>query len=104
MTAIPLHFVLPENLTASKLLKKLGKKLDFQIVTQQYTIKTFYDSFDWRLYNADMVCEFNHSQIESQLNLLDRKSGALIASEKMQDIPAFSEDFPKGRLKKHLET
>ena len=104
MTAIPLHFVLPENLTASKLLKKLGKKLDFQIVTQQYTIKTFYDSFDWRLYNADMVCEFNHSQIESQLNLLDRKSGALIASEQMQDIPAFSECFPKGRLKKHLET
>ena len=104
MTAIPLHFVLPENLTASKLLKKLSKKLDFQIVTQQYTIKTFYDSFDWRLYNADMVCEFNHSRIESQLNLLDRKSGALIASENMQDIPAFSEYFPKGRLKKHLET
>ena len=103
MTAISLHFELPENLTARKLLKKLSKKLDFEIATQQYTIKTFYDSFDWRLYNADMVCEFNHSQIVSQLNLLDRKTGALIASENMQDIPAFSEDFPNGRLKKCLE-
>jgi len=104
MTATHLHFELPENLTASKLLKKLSKKLDVQIATQQYTIKTFYDSFDWRLYNADMVCEFNHSQIVSQLNLLDRKTGALIASEKMQDVPAFSDSFPKGRLKKSLAT
>ena len=104
MTAIPLHFELSENLTARKLLKKLSKKLDFQIVTQQYTIKTFYDSFDWRLYNADMVCEFNHSQTVSQLSLLNRKTGALIASENMQDVPAFSDFFPKGRLKKCLET
>lgn len=104
MRAIPLHFELPENLTASKLLKKLSKKLDVQIVTQQYVIKTFYDSFDWRLYNAGMVCEFNHSQTVSQLNLLDSKSGTLIASENMQDIPAFSECFPQGRLKTHVET
>ena len=104
MTAIPLYFELPENLTASKLLKKLSKKIDFQIVTQQYTIKTFYDSFDWRLYNADMLCEFNHSQTVSQLNLIDRKSGALIASENMQDIPVFSACFSQGRLKTYMET
>ena len=55
MTAIPLHFELPENLTAEKFLAKLNKKVDFQIAAQQYTIKTFYDSFDWRLYNADRM-------------------------------------------------
>jgi CHAD domain-containing protein len=100
MTEILLHFELPENLTATKLLKKLS----IQIVTQQYTIKTFYDSFDWRLYNANIICEFIHSQTISQLNLSDRKSGTVIAMETMHDIPAFSEDFPRGQLKKQLET
>ncbi len=103
MTAIPLHFELPENLTATKFLKKLAKKIEVEITSQQYTIKSFYDSFDWRLYGADIVCEFNHSRITSQLNLINRKTGELIAQEKMQDIPAFSKDFPKGRLKTLLE-
>lgn len=103
MTATPLHFELPENLSASKLLKKLAKKIQIQITSQQYTIKSFYDSFDWRLYNANIVCEYNHSQIISQLQLINRKTGELIAQEKMQDIPAFTEHFPRGRLKTLLE-
>lgn len=102
MTATPLHFELPENLTATKFLDKLSKKIDFQIVSQQYTIKSFYDSFDWRLYNADMVCEFNHSQVTSQLNLRHRESGELIAFENIQEIPEFSEDFPQSLLKSEL--
>jgi len=103
MTATPLHFELPENLTASKFLDKLSKKIDFQIASQHYTIKSFYDSFDWRLYNADLVCEFNHSQVASQLTLQNRKSGAPLAAEDIQDIPAFTEHFPQGRLKSELE-
>jgi len=103
MTAIPLHFELPENLTATKFLDKLSKKIDFQIASQHYTIKSFYDSFDWRLYNADIVCEFNHSQVASQLTLQNRKSGECLAVEDIQDIPAFTELFPQGRLKSELE-
>ncbi len=103
MTAIPLHFELPENLTASKLLKKLAKKNEIQVTSQQYSIKSFYDSFDWRLYSADIVCEFNHSKITSQLKLINRKTGELLAQENIQDIPAFTEHFPSGRLKILLE-
>jgi CHAD domain-containing protein len=103
MTKIPLRFELPENLTANKLLKKLAKKIEVQITSQQYTIKSFYDSFDWRLYNADLVCEFNHSQITSQLKLLNRKTGELLAQEKMQATPTFTEHFPSGHLKTRLE-
>ncbi len=103
MTTIPLHFELPENLTAKKLLSKLSKKIDFQRTTQQHTITTFYDSFDWRLYNANMICEFNHSQTSSNLRLIDRNSGELIALQEMQDTPSFSGQFPEGRLRKQLE-
>jgi CHAD domain-containing protein len=103
MTTIPLHFELPENLTAKKFLSKLSKKIDFQITAQQHTIITFYDSFDWRLYNANIICEFSHSQKFSALRLIDRNSGELIALQEMQDIPSFSGQFPEGSLKKHLE-
>ena len=102
MTAIPLHFELPENLTAEKFLAKLNKKVDFQIAAQQYTIKTFYDSFDWRLYNADTLCEFNQSKSASHLSLIDRNSGQFIALEEQQEVPSFSGQFRDGRLKTRL--
>ena len=104
MTTISLHFELPQNLTAKKFLARLGKKIDLQITTQQHTITTFYDSFDWRLYNANMICEFGHSQISSNLRLIDRNSGELIALQEMQDIPSFSGQFPEGPLKTSLES
>jgi len=103
MTTTPLHFNLPANLTIKKFLEQLNKVIDFQITTQQYTITTFYDSFDWRLYNADMICEFNHSQTSSNLRLIDQNSGEIIALQEMQDIPSFSAQFPEGRLKTYLE-
>ena len=104
MTTISLYFELPQNLTAKKFLARLGKKIDLQITTQQHTITTFYDSFDWRLYNANMICEFSHSQTSSNLRLINRNNGELIALQEMQDIPSFSDRFPKGPLKTSLES
>ena len=103
MTSAPLHFELPENQSAQKFLAKLGKKVDIQIASQQYAIKTFYDSFDWRLYDADIICEFNHSQTVSYLKIINRKSGKLIALEEMPEVPTFIGQFKQSNIKKHLE-
>ena len=102
MTASPLHFELPENLSVAKFLKNLNKKLDFEIASQQYTIQTFYDSFDWRLYNANLVCELNQSKSASHISLIDRNTGECLALEKQQDAPRFSGQFREGRLKTRL--
>lgn len=102
MTAIPLHFESPDNQTAIKFLKKLHKTIDFEIASQQYTIKTFYDSFDWRLYNADILCEFNQAKSTAHLSLIDRNSGVTFALEEQQDVPRFSDQFQDGRLKTQL--
>ena len=102
MTATPLYFELPANLTAKKFIAKLNKQIDLQITAQQYSIKTFYDSFDWRLYNANRICEFNHSQHVSQLNLIDRTNGQLIASEKREHISSFSQQFPAGLFRDNI--
>lgn len=104
MTAIPLHFELPDSLTATKFVKKLNKKIDFEIASQQYTIKTYYDSFDWRLYSADIVCELNQSKSASHISLLDRNTGGVLALEEQQNIPQFSEQFRDGRLKTQLSS
>ena len=102
MIAIPLHFELPEHLTVKKFLKKLSKKLDFGISSQQYTIKTFYDSFDWRLYNADLVCEHNQSKSSSQISLINRMTGDYLAWEELPEALRFSGQYPEGLLKTHL--
>ncbi len=102
MTISPVQFEFTENLTVKKCLTKLSKKLDIQVVSQQYSIKSFYDSFDWRLYNADKVCEFSRSKTVSNVSLIDRNSGELIALEAMQDIPEFSAQFPSGKLQSYL--
>ena len=104
MTAIPLHFELPDSLTATKFLKKLNKKIDFEIASQHYTIKTFYDSFDWRLYNAGIICELNQSKPASNISLLDINTGKLLGLEEQQDVPKFSEQFREGRLKTLLSS
>ena len=99
MTAIPIYFELPANLTVKKFINKLGKQANLQIVTQQDTIKTFYDSFDWRLYRANIICEFNHSKITSQLALTNMNSGYTLAKQEMQHVPCFSHLLTNGKVK-----
>ncbi|MBE0471996.1 MAG: CHAD domain-containing protein [Methyloprofundus sp.] len=103
MTAHPLYFELPEHIAAEKFLSKLSKKINFQIVSEQYAIKTFYDSFDWRLYTANILCELNQSKTASHISLIDRNSGECLALESQQDVPSFSHQFQEGRLKTKLD-
>ena len=104
MTASPLHFILPANITVNKFLKELNKQLDVQVISQQYTLRRYYDSFDWRLYNSGLICEFNCSQNASYLSLLDRKDGSLIAIDSLEDVPKFTSQFTSELIKKHLES
>jgi CHAD domain-containing protein len=100
---LPLHFEFPQNLTAKKFLARLSKKFGIQIVSQQYAIKTFYDTFDWRLYRTGIICEFNQSQALADLRLIDKATGVIIASEEMSEVPKFSGQFNSGKIKQQLE-
>jgi len=102
MLTIPLYFELPNNLTAKKLLDKLGKKYSLHFISQHYTFKTFYDSFDWRLYQADLLCELQQSQHESVLRLQQRKTGKSIIELAMDNAPVFADDITDKPLRKQL--
>ena len=97
------NFELPANLTAEKFIEKLSDKVEVQLVSKQYLLKTFYDSFDWRLYRNDLTCELNRSRQASTLVLTDRKSGELVASAIMFDVPTFSKQFNPGKVRQTLE-
>ncbi|MGR9000472.1 MAG: hypothetical protein ACU88J_15695 [Gammaproteobacteria bacterium] len=46
---MPLQFDYPAGLTPEKFIAKSGNKASTQLVSRQYYLKTYYDSFDWRL-------------------------------------------------------
>ncbi len=96
------HFELPANLTAAKLISALGDKVETHLASRQYLLKTYYDSFDWRLYRDGVICEFNRSKQSSSLMLTNR-TGELIASTILFDMPSFSKQFNPGKVRQTLE-
>ena len=97
------YFELPANLTAAKFIAKLSDKVAINLASKQYLLKTYYDSFDWRLYRHGLTCEFNRSRQTSTFILTDRKNGELVASAIIFDVPAFTKQFNPGKIRQTLE-
>ena len=96
------HFDAPGRLTTENLIAELSKKLNVQLVSQHYSLKTYFDSFDWRLYSGGILCEFNQSKPVSRLILKDCLSGQTLASADLDSIPAFAAGFSNAKIRKML--
>lgn len=93
MTTPTLNFEFPGHLTAKKFLGQLAEKALLQPVSEHYTLKSYYDSFDWRLYRGCVICELKRSQTESVLMLKKLHSGQLIVSTELDSVPKFAKEF-----------
>lgn len=102
MSETKLHFQLPDNLKAAEFITELGKKTALQIASEQHCQKTFYDSFDWRLFCADMLCELNQSKSSSQLRLSDLQNGRTIAAVDLDEVPPFAGQFSDQTIRNKL--
>lgn len=102
MSKLILHFQLPENQKVDKFIAKLGKKKNLQIASQQYSLKNFYDTFDWRLYSAGIQCELYRSKSASQLSLKNLQDDQLIAVADVDDMPEFADDIKDDAIKAKL--
>lgn len=98
-----LDFEFPINLTTEKFIAQLSDKVDLQQVSRQYTLKTYYDSFDWRLYTRGITCELNQSRSSSTLILRHLETGLIIAEEELDSVPAFSKQFKPGEIRSLIE-
>ncbi|UOA07032.1 CHAD domain-containing protein [Methylobacter sp. S3L5C] len=88
-----LQFDFPASLSAEKFIAKLSNKINMELVCRQYSLKTYYDSFDWRLYKNGITCEFNRSKSTSTLVLKNFENNLVIASTEIKEVPAFCEQF-----------
>jgi CHAD domain-containing protein len=93
MADIPIRFELPGNLHIEKFISSTAKKFPLQLTAQYYAVKTFYDSFDWRLYNAGLLCEFNQSKSFSHLSLINHDTEQRVARADLEKVPLFVADL-----------
>lgn len=104
-----LQFECPVNLTAEKFVAKLSHEADTQLVSRQLSCKTYYDSFDWRLYSNDITCELNQSKRPTSrsplqcLLLRSINTGLVIAGSELKKVPSFSKAFEPGIIRDTLE-
>ncbi len=104
-----LQFELPLNLTVEKFIAELSREADTQEASKRSINKTYYDSFDWRLYSSGITCEFIKEKRATGRSTLHRlllrsiKTGLVIAESKLNKVPSFSNGFEPGILRDTLE-
>ena len=98
-----LQFDFPPSLTAERFIAKLGNKANTQLVSRQYCLKTYYDSFDWRLYSNGITCEFDRSKAASILLLRNlEKNDLIIAGTEIKEVPTLSHQFQSEQIQSVL--
>jgi CHAD domain-containing protein len=99
-----LRFELPAGLTVNKLIASLDKFADVQLVLQEYCLRTYYDSFDWRLYQNEILCEFNRSRTASDLVLKNLQNGRVFATVEVPEAPSRMNRLKAGKVRTTLES
>ncbi len=99
---IALNFQLPENLKVKKFLARLDEQVSIHISSEQYSLKNYYDSFDWRLYQAGYLCEFLQSKTTSKLILLDIETEKPLISADLDKMPSLLDEFENPAIKRML--
>ncbi|MBL1265047.1 CYTH and CHAD domain-containing protein [Candidatus Methylomicrobium oryzae] len=99
-----LRFELPAGLGVDKLIASLDKFADVQLVLQEYCLRTYYDSFDWRLYQNEILCEFNRSRTASNLVLKNLQNGRVFATLETPEVPHRAGLLKAGKVRTTLET
>ena len=117
-----LQFEFPLSLTAEQFIAELSRQTDTQLASTQSYSKTYYDSFDWRLYSNDVCCEFTvllrsrqavdgankqaiskvERQADSALTLRSLNSGLMVAGSALKKVPSFGKAFEPGIIRDKL--
>lgn len=94
-----LQFKFPVDLTIDQFITQFRDEIGSQRVSRQHRLKTYYDTFDWRLYGNGIICEF----MSSKLALKSLENDSVIASVKLDQVPRFSQQFANKQIHQTLE-
>jgi CHAD domain-containing protein len=93
------NYLIPDHLDASAVEARLCKQLPFSVEPVRKELRTYYDSFDWRLFGKKTVLEDCLDGRQHILLLRALNSGKPLAREWLARRPAFIDDLPPGRLR-----
>ncbi len=99
-----LQFELPANLSTEKFIANLSEKAEIQLISRNYCLRTYYDSFDWRLWSNGILCEFDRTKSSSALTLRTVANGQVLASSEMMEIPPFPRQLNPGTIQSTLQS
>jgi len=97
----PLDFECSPDFEIDVLLADLKKKFPLQEESETSIHRTYYDTFDWRLYAQGSTLDIESS--DSDLCLNWRQEGAISGTLRIAQPPRFVWDFPAGALRSRLE-
>ncbi len=90
---ILLKFKFPVDLTVEQVITQLSSEIGTQLVSKQHRLKTYYDSFDWRLYDSGIICEVVQSETSTVFMLKTIENDWVIAETDLNEVPRFSQQF-----------
>ncbi len=92
---------LPGSVEMRALMDALADAFSVEIETSRESVATWYDSFDWRLYNRDYLLRHE----DRRWHLLSRRTGEVLVSAGAGagKKRVFARDLPAGRLRTLLE-
>jgi CHAD domain-containing protein len=99
MPNLNVHFLLPGTVTIEQFTAGLNFTTDIREVARQASLKTYYDSFDWRLYDADIACAIVQHGQDARLSLTCLKSGELLGETSIPRAPVFAGDIADTKLR-----
>lgn len=102
MSIADLHFILPDQLTRDCLSDHLGQDQKVLDEPDRRLTRTFYDSFDWRLYQAGVALEVVKSDKDRRLVWRDLAGGERRGVHLANGEPVFARDLPDDQLREWL--
>jgi len=98
-----IEFLIPENLGLEDLLASLQKNARIVSEPLQTIHRTYYDSFDWRLYHDDSLLEDTRDGKAHILVWRGLKGENRCPRLQLDKAPGFARDLPQGPFRKRLE-
>jgi CHAD domain-containing protein len=97
-----IDYIIPDQLDASAVESILCEQLAFSAEPVRQEQRTYYDSFDWRLYNNNSVLEECIDGKQRTLELRTLDNNRPLARARLKRSPGFIHDLPQGRLRDNL--
>ena len=101
MATTPLIFEFTADTSTQQFTAELNKKSNVQPVSQQKCVRTYYDSFDWRLFAAGLLCEIDETK--KTLTLIELQPKRTYTPLIVIQVPKFAWEIDKGRIKDTLK-